>query len=126
MLAQLLDKHGIAAWVQPFTGVASAKGFKVDTTDARLVCLSYFGAAAKPAHVRYLVRRLRRVMPHARFLAGFWMLGADREKVEEWIQAVGADFGATSLAEATAIVVGQATSAQRHDDGIRAPARVVS
>ena len=65
-------------------------------------------------------------MPHARFLAGFWMLGEDREKVEEWRQAVGADLAAASLAEATAIVVGEATSAQRHDDGIRAPAKLVS
>jgi len=24
--------------------------------------------------VRYLIKRLRRVMPQARFLAGFWML----------------------------------------------------
>ena len=61
--------------------------------------------ASKPAHVRYLIRRLKRLMPHAKFVAGFWMLGEDRDKVEEWTQAVGADFGATSLAEATAIVV---------------------
>jgi predicted PurR-regulated permease PerM len=112
MFAQLLEKHGIAAWVQPFADVASAKGFKVDTTDARLVCLSYFGAAAKPAHVRYLIRRLKRLMPHAKFVAGFWMLGADPEKVEDWRKAVGADFGAASLADATAIVVAEATAAQ--------------
>ena len=126
MLAQILDKHGIAAWVQPFTDVATAKGFKVDTTDAQLVCLSYFGAAAKPAHVRYLIRRLKRVMPHAKFLAGFWMLGEDREKVEEWRHAVGADFGVASLAEATAIVVDQAMSPQRRGEGIGAPVKLAS
>lgn len=113
MLAQVLAKHGIAAWVQPFADVATAKGFKVDTTDARLVCLSYFGATSKPAHVRYLIRRLKRLMPHAKFLAGFWMLGEDRTKVEEWREAVGADFAAASLADATALVVAEALSAQR-------------
>ncbi len=108
MLAQVLEKHGIAARVQPFADAATTRGFKVDVTDAQLVCLSYFGAAAKPAHVRYLIRRLKRVMPRAKFLACFWMLGDDRDKVEEWVQAVGADFGATSLADATAIIVDQA------------------
>jgi hypothetical protein len=63
-----------------------------------------------PAHVRYLIRRLRRVMPRPKFLACFWMLGDDRDKVEEWAQAVGADFAATSLVEATAVVVAQAQS----------------
>ena len=57
--------------VQPFADVVSAKSFKIDTLDAPLVCLSYFGALGSPAHVRYLIRRLRRVMPKARFLAGF-------------------------------------------------------
>jgi len=107
MLAQVLEKHGVAAWVQPFVDVATTRGFKVDVTDAHLVCLSYLGAATKPAHVRYLIRRLRRVMPRAKFLACFWMLGDDPDKVEEWVQSVGADFGATSLAQATAVVVAQ-------------------
>ena len=57
MLADILNKHGLAAWVQPFADVASVKNFKVDTPDARLVCLSYFGAAANPTHMRYLIRR---------------------------------------------------------------------
>jgi predicted PurR-regulated permease PerM len=116
MLAQVLEKHGIAARVQPFVDVATTRGFKVDVIDAQLVCLSYFGAAAKPAHVRYLIRRLKRVMPRAKFLACFWMLGDDRGKVEEWVQAVGADFGATSLAEAAAVVVDQALGPRGQGD----------
>ena len=105
MLAQVLGKHGLAAWVQPFADVASVKNFKVDPLEARLVCLSYFGAAANPTHVRYLIRRLKRLMPHANFLAGFWMLGAERTKLEEWKTMVGADFVCGSLVEATAICV---------------------
>ena len=108
MLAQVLGKHGLAAWVQPFADVASVKNFKVDPLEARLVCLSYFGAAANPTHVRYLIRRLKRLMPHANFLAGFWMLGAERTKLEEWKTMVGADFVCGSLVEATAICVREA------------------
>ncbi len=113
MLAQVLEKHGVAAWGQPFADVATTRDFKVDVTDAHLVCLSYFGAANKPAHVRYLIRRLKRVTPRAKFLACFWMLGNDRDKVDGWVQAVGADFGATSLTEATAVVVALARSPER-------------
>ncbi len=128
MLAQVLGKHGIAAWVQPFIDVETAKSFKVDITDARLVCLSYFGFGSKPAHVRYLVRRLKRLMPQAKFVAGFWMLGEDSDKLDEWTKAAGADFGATSLAEATAIVVEQALSAQRQrgDTGAPVEARILA
>jgi predicted PurR-regulated permease PerM len=103
ILAQLLQKHGLPARVQPFTDVATARSFKIDALGAPLVCLSYFGSAGNPAHVRYLIRRLRRVMPNARFLAGFWMLVGQDEKAEEWRAAVGAHLVATSLSQAVAI-----------------------
>ena len=113
MLAHVLEKHGVPAWVQPYADVASAKTIRVDAADARLVCLSYFGAASKPAHVRFLIRRLKRLMPQAQFLAGFWMLGEGHDKAEEWRKAVGADFVATSLTQATAVVVREASVVPR-------------
>ena len=115
MLAQLLGKHGLAAWVQPFADISSVKKFKVDALDARLVCVSYFGAEVKPTHMRYLIRRLKRLMPHARFLAGFWMLGDEPTKLEEWRTVVGADFACGSLVEATAICVREALGGEDGD-----------
>ena len=114
MFAQLLEKHGLPARVQPFTDVATARSFKIDAPDAPLVCLSYFGSAGNPAHVRYLIRRLRRVMPNARFLAGFWMLRGEDEKAEEWRTAVGAHLVATSLSQAVAICVKEAQAHAVH------------
>jgi hypothetical protein len=108
MLAQLLEKHGLPAKIQPFADVASAKSLRIDARDAPLVCLSYFGAVRNPAHVRFLIRRLKRMMPNARFLACFWMLAADPEKSEDWRTAVGAHLVATSLADAVAICVREA------------------
>jgi len=108
MLAQLLGKHGLSTRVQSFTDVASARSFKIDAADAHLVCLSYFGSAGNPAHVRYLIKRLRRVMPNARFLAGFWMLPGQDTKAEEWRGAVGADLVATSLSSALDICANEA------------------
>jgi predicted PurR-regulated permease PerM len=108
MLAQLLAKHGLPARVQPFSDVSSARSVKIDAPDAPLVCLSYFGSASNPVHVRFLIRRLRRVMPDARFLAGFWMLLGQDEKAEEWRAAVGAHLVATSLSQALQICVDEA------------------
>ena len=112
MLAQLLDKHGLAARVQPFQDVSSAKSFKVDAPDARIVCLSYFGAASSPVHVRYLIRRLRRVMPTAKFLACFWMLEPDGLKLEEWRTTVEADLVASSLSSAAEICLSAAAASR--------------
>ena len=54
------------------------------------------------------IRRLRRVMPNARFLAGFWMLLGQDDKAEEWRAAVGAHLVATSLSQALAICANEA------------------
>jgi hypothetical protein len=121
MLAQLLAKHGVPARVQPFADVSSARTVKIDAPDAPLVCLSYFGSVSNPAHVRFLIRRLRRIMPNARFLAGFWMLLGQDEKAEEWRAAVGAHLVATSLSQALQICVGEA---QAYVDSARQPAAV--
>jgi len=103
MLAQILDKRAIKAVALPIETSRTAKKLLVDVPDAQLVCLSYFGSTAKPAHVRYQIRRFKRALPRARFLACFWMLGGDSEKVEDWKVAVGADFVATSLDQAALI-----------------------
>ncbi len=108
LLAQLLEKHGVGAWVQPFAEVATPKTLRIAATNAPVVFLSYFGTESKPAPVRYLVRRLKRLMPDAKFMVGFWTLSGDRKKVEEWTKAVSADYGVTSLREALAVIVAEA------------------
>ncbi len=123
MLAQLLESHGLSARVQPFADVASAKTLKVDAPDAPLVCLSYFGAVGNPAHVRFLIRRLKRLMPNAKFLAGYWLLGEDPEKGEDWKAAVGAHFVATSLSDAVAVCVREACSARPAGSANTGPGR---
>ena len=110
MLAQLLEKRGLAAKIQPFADVASARALRIDARDAPLVCLSYFGAVRNPAHVRFLIRRLKRMMPNTKFLACFWMLAKDPEKGEEWRTAVGAHLVATSLTDAVSICLREAVT----------------
>ena len=119
MLSQLLDKHGLVGVVQPFADVSSGKSPKIDAADAPVVCLSYFGAASNPAHVRYLIRRLkRRMLPSTKYVAGFWMLNDNPEKAEDWRIAVGAHFVATTLAEAVGICVRESQPTAAEPKGV--------
>jgi hypothetical protein len=103
MLAQVLTKRGASAVSLPFERAGFETLLTAERRAAKIVCLSYFGVASKPAHVRYVIRRLRRLMPKARFLACFWMLREDRTKLEEWKSSVNAEFAASSIEEAATI-----------------------
>jgi hypothetical protein len=112
MLGQLLTGHGLSTHVEPFSDVRSI-AVGAEARDAPLVCLSYFGAATQPAHVRIIARRVRRLMPRAQILACFWMLGDDPDKLEAWRKAVGADLGAATLRSAAEQILAAARSAYR-------------
>lgn len=112
MLGQLLTSHGLPTHVEPFSDVRSA-AVAAEARDARLVCLSYFGAATQPAHVRVIARRVRRLMPRAQILACFWMLGDDASRLEAWRKAVGADLAAASLRSAAEQILAAARTASR-------------
>jgi len=77
------ELSGLAAALQPLAPAGAGPGVPAEARDATLVCLSYFGAASRPAHVRYLIRRLRRLMPRTQFIACFWMLGDEPAQLEK-------------------------------------------
>ncbi|KMO28461.1 AI-2E family transporter [Methylobacterium aquaticum] len=108
MLAQLLAKHGFGTRVVPFEAVSRAEINALDAGAARMICISYLEISGTPAHLRYLVQRVRRRAPEAQVLVGLWpaddavlsdpgaraSLGADhyavslREGVEACLEAV--------------------------------------
>ncbi|MFH6781593.1 MULTISPECIES: AI-2E family transporter [Methylobacterium] len=108
MLAQLLGKHGFGTRVVPFEDVTRSGIAALDAAGARMICVSYLEISGTPAHLRYLVQRLRRRVPEAQVLVGLWpaddavltdpdaraTLGADhyavslREGVEACLEAV--------------------------------------
>ena len=107
MLAQLLEKHGLAARVIPTQAVSAANAARFDAAGAPMVCLSYLEAGGFTS-ARYLVRRLRRRLPQAKILIGFWGLD-DAEAVNlNAIAETGADLIATSLKRAVALCVEEA------------------
>ncbi|HLZ01691.1 MAG TPA: AI-2E family transporter [Bradyrhizobium sp.] len=117
MLAQLLEKHGMGARVEPREALETVNIFRLDVTGVVMVCLSYLDAS-KPAVARYLVRRLRRKLPKALILVGFW--GLKKDGVGKELQtSEGADLYATSLVEAVNLCIEVARVAVEHE----APAR---
>ncbi|MDQ6867624.1 MAG: AI-2E family transporter [Pseudomonadota bacterium] len=101
LLAQILGKHGIEVKVEPAGGgLGSGRISRLSTDGAQLVCLSYLDADLSPAGARFVVRRLRRRLPEANILAGFWQSGPGQAK--ELCAATKADFCATNFKDAVA------------------------
>jgi predicted PurR-regulated permease PerM len=101
LLVQILGKHGIEAKVEPAGGgLGSGRISRLSTDRAQLVCLSYLDADLSPAGARFVVRRLRRRLPEAKILAGFWQSGPGQ--TSELCAATKADFCATNFKDAVA------------------------
>jgi predicted PurR-regulated permease PerM len=102
MLAQLLIKHGIGARVVPHSAVARGQIGKLDVDGVAMVCVSYLDISGSPAHLRYLLRRLRDKIPNGKVLVGLWPT-EDAVLTDQTVRKeVGADYYVTSLREAVA------------------------
>jgi predicted PurR-regulated permease PerM len=110
MLAQLLEKHGLSARVEPDVAVASSNIVHLKSTGVKMICLSYFALGNSAAHLRYSIRRIRRQVPEASILAGLW--GHDRggRADKEFRANAGADAFAFSLRQAVSLCVEAASS----------------
>ncbi|ACL56715.1 AI-2E family transporter [Methylobacterium nodulans] len=99
MLSQLLEKNGIGTRVVPFGAVSRAQIAALDAGEARMVCISYLEISGAPAHLRYLVQRVRRRLPQARVLVGLWPADDAVLADPEARASLGADDYVTSLRE---------------------------
>jgi hypothetical protein len=73
VLAGLLKKHGLRARVAESKTISAGNIVSLEVAKAKLVCLSFLGIGSSPAQVRYLVRRLRRILPSGcLILVGYW------------------------------------------------------
>ncbi|MGH6866951.1 MAG: AI-2E family transporter [Methyloceanibacter sp.] len=117
MLAEVLKKRGLGAKALP-TGALSADHISsLAHTEAKLVCLSYLGPSAGPAHIRYLVRRLRHILPKGTcILVGYWHDETDGQSVKALLNIAEADAYATTFAEAVTFCLNAATGKLRDED----------
>ena len=96
MIAQLLGKHGLGARLEGADAVATMNILRLETSGVALVCLSYLDAGSL-AHMRYTIRRMRRILPAAQVLLACWKADVDPAALRDSTQA---DAVATTLPEA--------------------------
>jgi hypothetical protein len=106
----------------PSEAVSVANLFRLDVTGVQMACLSYL-APGSFTNARYLVRRLRRRLPQAKIVDGFWTLMAQEAEERNALAATRADCVVTSLRQAVEQVVNAAKEAASADlkGEIRAP-----
>lgn len=100
MLGQLLTKHGMTPRLLPYAAVSREGIATLDVTDIAMVCLSYLEISGGPAHLRYLLERLRARLPGIPMLVGVWPLGDAMLSDTSARSQLGADYATSSIAEA--------------------------
>jgi predicted PurR-regulated permease PerM len=105
LLSALLEKLGLSPRSLGHEAISPAHIVSLDVTDAKIVCLSYISIVPSPAHVRYLVRRLRGIIPSGcTILVGYWS-GNANGAIKALEETAGADAYATSLRQAAEIII---------------------
>ncbi len=101
MLVQLLGKHGLAARLAPYEAASRDRVETLDVEGVAMVCISYLDISGSPAHLRYLLQRLRRRLPQGTpILVGLWP-AEDAALTDKTTQSgIGADYFASSLRDA--------------------------
>ena len=106
MLAQLLGKHGMEDRLVGY-GEVSRDGIEsLDVTGTAMACISYLDISGSPAHLRYLIQRLRHRLPRGiPILVGLWPAadGALSNKATQ--TAIGADYFTSSLGQSVSSCV---------------------
>jgi predicted PurR-regulated permease PerM len=110
MLTQLLTKHGVSARVAAYREASREAIAHLDAAGVSMVCVSYLDIAGTPSHLRYLVQRLRRKLPHAVILIGLWPAEDAILTDHELRSSVGADYYTTTLRHAVEACIEVATN----------------
>jgi predicted PurR-regulated permease PerM len=124
MLAGVLQRYGLKARAIPSEAISAGHIVSLETSKAKLVCLSYLGTSSSAAQLRYLVRRLRRILPEGTtVLIGYWVNEGGAGAVKALQATVEADAYATSLREAAEFCI-DAARGHAPAQAETAPARV--
>ncbi len=110
LLAAVVAKRGLGAEALPPESISPGHITALSNTQARLICLSYLDLGSGPAQIRYLVRRLRRILPEGvAIVVAYWSRGADAEQVRAFLESTRADAYVTTLDEAVEVCIDAAT-----------------
>ncbi len=121
MLAQLLNKHGLGTRVVPHSAVSRREIFNLDMTSVQMVCISYLEISGTPAHLRYLLRRLKQ-KAKAPTLVGLWPAEDAVLKSETMRATLGANYYVSSLRDAVVQCLKVATGEEKLPEPANTPA----
>ena len=96
--------HGIGARVVSRAAVSAANLDQLDVSGVQTACLCYLEPGSF-GNARYLVRRLRRKLPKAMIIAGFWTLTAEQIEQRHALTETGSDLVVTQLQHAVEQIV---------------------
>ena len=111
MLAQLLEKHSVAARVVTHQSASKEAIDALDTRGTAMICVTYLNLGGNPLRVRALLLCLRQRMPNVAILVSLWPEAKDTTEEADVLEAgseedlrnrIGADLYASSLAGAVA------------------------
>ena len=105
MLAQLLAQRGVTARTVPHTLASRELIAQLDVSDVRVIAVSYLELEGTPAHLRYLIRRLRQRAPRAVIIVGLWRQGEAVLTDRQVQMTVGGDRYVASVREAVETAV---------------------
>jgi len=100
MLAQLLAQRGVVSRRILHASVSRELIAQLDLSAVKVITVSYLELDGPPAHLRYLLRRLRHRAPHAALIAGLWPNGEAVLNEPEAQKALGGDRYVGSMREA--------------------------
>ncbi|HEX5460795.1 MAG TPA: AI-2E family transporter [Steroidobacteraceae bacterium] len=113
MLAQLLRKHRLGARVVPYEAVSRTHIGALDVQEVAMACISYIDIGGNPAHLRYLLLRLRKRLPETPLLVGLWP-SQDPSLEDSALRAqAGADYYVSSLRQAVDACLAEAHGTPR-------------
>ena len=100
MLVSLLKQSGLGARLVKYRD-ASRNGIEtLDVSNVAMVCIAYLNISGSPAHLRYLVQRLRaRLAPGTPILIGLWSAEDTAIHTQAGRAAISADFFTSSFNE---------------------------
>jgi predicted PurR-regulated permease PerM len=106
MLTGVLKKRGLGAKTLPPEAISAAHIASLAQTEARLVALSLLDLGNGPAVIRYIVRRLRRILPKGTaILVCVWSEGEAPASLKAVLETAEADAYATTLPEAVELCI---------------------
>ena len=106
MLAGVLKKRGLGAKALPAEAISAAHIASLAQTEAKLVALSLLDIGNGPAVIRYIVRRLRRILPKGTaIVVCLWSEGEAPASLKAVLETAEADAYVTSLPEAVELCI---------------------